>query len=262
MIFFEYILENTVFHRMHPLTKLTYVSVTIIFAWLNIWSTLIILITSIFSFYIGKAWKQNSGIIKTIIISFMLLFSINWFLYSIAYPSKIWVVDRFLSLEGLYLSSLLSSRILIIILNIILFFATTTPEELEDFLLSLHLPASLIISFTLTITFIPLVVNETKRIYQAQLLRGLAKSKLIKKISGYVNSLIFPLIISILNRANRVAEVLEIYGVPPENRTILTKLKFRKTDYLFTLFFISLCFISHVLGEILMPHLIELLPFV
>jgi len=233
----------------------------IIASWLNAWSALIIMAISLFSFYVSKSWLQQ-GIKRILILTSIFLFSLNWFLYSIAYPSQIWLIDKFLSLEGLYLSSLLSYRIIIIILNVMIFFATTTPEELEDFLLSIHLPSSLIISFTLTIAFIPLVANEIKRIHQAQLLRGLAKSKLVRKITGYISSMILPLMISILNRANRVAEVLEIYGVPPETRTILTNLTFQKKDYISIFSLIILLIVFYVIGLFLPTHLIQLSPFV
>lgn len=262
MMFFEYVPENTFFHRIHPLSKIIYVIAFILVAWVNVWATIFILLTSFFSFYISKAWKQDSGLLKLIVTTFTLLFLANWFLYSIAYPSKIWLVDKVFSAEGLYLSFLLSSRILIIILNIILFFSTTTPEELEDFLLSIHLPSSLIISFTLTITFIPLVANEIRRIHQSQLLRGLARTKLFSKITSYVSSMILPLMISILNRANRIAEVLEIYGVPPENRTILTRLIFSSRDALLISITIIICMTLYYLGIILPTQLIKLSPFV
>ncbi len=261
MSFFEYIPENTIYHRLHPLVKLIYVLVMIVSSWFNVWSALIIMGISLASFYVSKSWKQR-GVGKTLTITTIILFLLNWFLYSVAYPSEIWLIDRFLSLEGLYLSSLLTFRILIIIINIMIFFSTTTPEELEDFLLSIHLPSSLIISFTLTITFIPLVANEIKRIYQAQLLRGITRIGLVKRITGYISSMMLPLMISILNRANRVAEVLEIYGVPPENRTILTNLRFQKRDYIGLIISLLLVITFYLLGLVLPPQLISLSPYV
>lgn len=261
MSYFEYMPENTLFHRMHPLTKMIYVLIMITASWLNVWSAFIVMVISIASFYVSKSWLQQ-GVKRMLIITFIIFLILNWFLYSIAYPSSIWLIDKFLSLEGLYLSVLLSLRIIIIILNIMIFFSTTTPEELEDFLLSIQLPSSLIISFTLTITFIPLVANEIKRIHQAQLLRGLAASKFTHRITGYLSAMIIPLMVSILNRANRIAEVLEIYGVPPENRTILTNLTFKKRDYISIIAIIILLVTLYLIGLLLPIHLIKLSPYV
>jgi len=82
-------------------------------------------------------------------------------------------------------------------------------------------------------------MDEAKRIREAQLLRGLTKSRFSRKLRVYLSSLILPLIVSSLNRANRIAEVLEIYGVPPEKRTILSRLAFTNAD----LFIILILFI-------------------
>jgi len=142
-----------------------------------------------------------------------------------------------------------------------IFFATTTPEELEDFLFSLRLPASLIISFTLTITFIPIVFNEYKRIYEAQLIRGLAQAKKNKRIFTYITSALLPLIISSLNRATRLAEVLEIYGAPPKNRTQLSLLKIKRIDIAMIFLSVFLAITSIILAEALIKHLIHLLPY-
>jgi len=258
---FQYIPENTLFHRTHPLTKLVWAFTLIAISWINVWATIFSLLIVLTALFIAKIVQNKPSIVKSYVSAFSFILIINWILYSFAYPARTWILDRVLSFEGLYLASLLTTRILIILLSIQVFFTTTTPEELEDFLLSLKFSPSITLALMLTLTFIPTILNEAKRIHEAQLLRGLAKSKFIKKISGYISSLIMPLIISSLNRANRVAEVLEIYGVPTDNRTKLCSLKFTKSDIIILTMTIITVVITTYLGKFFFEHLIELIPY-
>ena len=229
--FFEYTIGDTIFHRIHPFTKITLLFLLMSASWLHQIATYVVFILSLIFLIIAGTFRKTN-VILFYLRFILILLPLNWYLYSISYPSTKWVLPNFLSLDGFYMALLLTIRILIIIFLLQLLFTTTTPEEIEDFLLSLGAPAYITISFLLTITFIPILMSEAKRIQEAQLLRGLARTNLLKRLTYYLSSLVLPLITSALDRANRIAEVLEIYGVPPENRTTLSELRFTKFDVL------------------------------
>lgn len=256
----QYKIGSTIYHRLHPFTKLLCFIIFMLISWLSFWAFIFALIFTIISAIVTRSiWTKSN--VSLYIWSTSILFTVNALLFSLSYPASYWLLDQAISLEGVYLSSLLTGRIIIIMVLTQIFFATTTPEELEDFLFSLRLPASLIISFTLTITFIPIIFNEYKRIYEAQLIRGLAQAKKSKRIFTYITSALLPLIISSLNRATRLAEVLEIYGAPPKNRTQLSLLKIKRIDIAMIFLSVFLAITSIILAEALIKHLIHLLPY-
>ncbi len=240
---FEYIEGNTIWHKAHPATKIIIIVFLIITSWYNMYCLFISFILIVISLILLLREHKKAHIISFYLTLGALLFIINTLIYSVLVPNKTQLIFGILSHHGLLLSLLLTLRILLTIIATHIFFLSTTIEDLEDFLISLRIPFELILSFSLTILFIPIIIDEITRIREAQILRGLGKAKLSRKIFTYLSSLLLPLMISALNRASRLAEVLEIYGVPPHERTILGDLKFSLNDIIILLILIPLILI-------------------
>lgn len=133
-------------------------------------------------------------------------------------------------------------RLMLMVMLTTLLTATTKPMDLtlgiEDLLVpfkKIGLPAheiALIIS--LALRFIPTLIEEMQRIMKAQASRGvdLEEGKLIEKILA-ISSLLIPLFVSALQRADDLANAMEARAyVPGRHRTRYKQLKMTGKDYI------------------------------
>ena len=90
----------------------------------------------------------------------------------------------------------------------------------------------LLLVFLLTLSFAPIISEQATRIKEAQIARGISTgSNLFSRISKTLPTLI-PLFTLSLNRAERLALILDSRGYnAPVKRTSLKKFKFTKSDY-------------------------------
>ena len=138
--------------------------------------------------------------------------------------------------------------IFVVILNSIVSF-TTTPLSLTKALKSLLNPLNFLkvkvediaMIITLTLRFVPLVLEQTDKIIDAQKIRGadFNSKNVIKKIKSYTH-VIVPIIISLLSRTSDIATAMENRCYTGENRTCFKKLKFTFKDILAAVFLFSL----------------------
>jgi len=133
-------------------------------------------------------------------------------------------------------------RLLLMVIITTLLTATTKPFDLTLGLESIMapfkkigLPASEIaMMISIALRFIPTLIEETQRIMQAQASRGvdLQEGKIKEKIMAIL-SLIVPLFVSAFQRADDLANAMEVKGyIPGAKRTRYKQLKFYLRDYI------------------------------
>ena len=143
--------------------------------------------------------------------------------------------------EGVSYAALMAVRIVALIAGTSLLTYTTSPIVLTDAIeallkpfAKLHLPVhELAMMMTIALRFIPLLIDETEKIMNAQKARGamLDNGKFMDRIKALVPVLI-PLFISAFRRADELAMAMECrcyHG--GEGRTKLSELHYQRRDY-------------------------------
>lgn len=132
------------------------------------------------------------------------LFSISLLiiLFNLIFNTAVSPVSRIL------LGSMAATRILILSIMVFLYTSFTSPAEII-FALS-FLPKSIQLMLTITLSLIPLIASESQKIMLVQSTRGY-HSRSFNPVKNII-PIIIPLIHRTLNRAERIATVLETRG--------------------------------------------------
>lgn len=150
--------------------------------------------------------------------------------------------------EGLVRAAFMFFRVIIFILSsTVLLTYTTSPISLTDGIESLLAPLkkikvpvhSFAMMMSIALRFIPILVEETEKIMNAQKSRGadFTSGGLIKRAKALVPILI-PLLASAFNRADELATAMECRCYRGDkNRTKLVKLEYKASDVLFMIAF-------------------------
>lgn len=153
--------------------------------------------------------------------------------------------------EGLVRAAFMFVRVIIFILSsTVLLTYTTSPISLTDGIESLLAPLkkikvpvhSFAMMMSIALRFIPILVEETEKIMNAQKSRGadFSSGGLIKRAKALI-PIIIPLLASAFNRADELATAMECRCYRGDkNRTKLVKLEYKARDILFLLAFIAI----------------------
>jgi len=174
---------------------------------------------------------------------------------------------------GVFFAVKMALRLILLVLGTTLLTYTTTPMALTDGLERLMTPLSWIkipvhdiaIIMSISLRFIPILMEEVQKIMKAQRARGAEfdKGGLIKRAKALLPILI-PLFISAFRRADELALALDArcYNATP-NRTRYKKLKFTYRDLIALLSGISyIVLIVAINHRFWIPDLIYSIPFV
>ena len=137
---------------------------------------------------------------------------------------------------------LITVRFVLVVAIMVVFMATTSPTEITSaiekslgFLQKVGVPISTFaLVLSISLRFIPTILEETNRIINAQVSRGsdFNEGNLIQKIKKFIPILI-PLFIATLKRADELATAMEVRGYSTTGvRTKYKVLKYSKLDYL------------------------------
>ena len=137
---------------------------------------------------------------------------------------------------------LITVRFVLVVAIMVVFMATTSPTEITiaiekslGFLQKVGVPISTFaLVLSISLRFIPTILEETNRIINAQVSRGsdFNEGNLIQKIKKFIPILI-PLFIATLKRADELATAMEVRGYSTTGvRTKYKVLKYSKLDYL------------------------------
>lgn len=172
-----------------------------------------------------------------------LLMIVSLFLVQYLLPyGQIWRYDFMIYSDGLYRTGFLLFRIMVIIILSSLLTFTTMTTDLNNGLEAVMKPlewvkfpvAELSMMLSLTLRFIPTLLEETQKIMKAQASRGVefSESTLKKKISQMI-SLLIPIFIISFKRAEDLANAMESRGyVIGQKRTKIDIMQIRYLDVL------------------------------
>lgn len=256
MIIGKYVPGDSFIHRLDPRTKLItmFIYVFIVFLANNGWTyglltffTCILLFLSRIrlSFFV----KGLKPILWVIVFTFLL---------HVLLTKEGHVVFQWLGMEvydqGIQQGAFISLRFLLLIVVTTLLTLTTTPIEVTDGMESLLSPLKkwnipvheLALMMSISLRFIPTLMEETEKIMKAQAARGVDFSggPLSERMKA-MTALLVPLFISAFKRAEELAVAMEVRGYHGgKDRTKWRELTWRRID---TAFMILLGFLAIVL---------------
>lgn len=223
--------------RLDPRAKLFF-SITIVI--LAILSGKIVLLFPLFIFLVifvalGSGFTNWLRYLSFFKILVPVLFLINLFFYGKGPP--LWGFTIFdlpvkITYRGIYISSLIILRLLIVAGVSAWFALSTESEEFEAVLVKLKVPWELAFIFSLTLRLIPDMKDRFQAIEEAHISRGLRlNGGPIRRIRTRIPMLI-PFFASVIRIGYEMGEALKVrnFGCKP-TRTYLTSLKATRGDY-------------------------------
>ena len=240
----KYIPLDTVIHNLDPRTKLFFVIVYLvdIFIAHSIAEFLILFLIFIATAYFSKT---SFNILLSSVKSVIVLIVFTSLVHIFFNKSGSVVLD--LSFMKIYSGALLgilliTIRFTLVVMVMVVFMATTSPSQITHaiekslgFLKVIGVPISTFaLVLSISLRFIPTIVEETNRIINAQVSRGsdFNEGSLMQKVKKFIPILI-PLFIATLKRADELATAMEVRGYSTTiKRSKYKKLKYDKLDYL------------------------------
>ncbi len=153
---------------------------------------------------------------------------------------SVWKIK--ITTESLASTGIMIFRLVYLIIGSSIMTYTTLPtaltsgiESLLKFLKVFHVPVSdIAMMLSITLRFIPILLEEMDKIMKAQLSRGadFENGNIIKRIKSYV-PIFIPLFVAAIRRASELALAMDsrCYN-GSEGRTKMNKLQYRKADYI------------------------------
>jgi len=244
---FAYTAGNSLMHKLNPLSKiifliylttLTFIIDSLIFLALTSLSIIILALASGIS--VRNLFRKLKFMIIILIISVILNIFFN------AIPSSQETVLFYLfNLEFLPIRRLavyFALKALFIVLTLfssaIVYSNTTSMKDFVYALISIKLPYKYCFSFMVGIRYIPLIEEEAKTVALAQKARGMVLEKVntFKKAYRLVFERLAATLVTILRKSQVTSISMEnrCFGIS-KHRTNLTKVQFKKKDYVFVI---------------------------
>ncbi|MFD2043146.1 energy-coupling factor transporter transmembrane component T family protein [Ornithinibacillus salinisoli] len=242
LIIGQYVPGNSVVHRLDPRTKITIIFLFVIFVFFA---------NSVPSYGLLAAFAISTTLITRIPIRYILKgLTPVWFLIAFTFILHIFVTkEGSVLLEiftfeiytgGIIQGLAISLRFFLLILVTSLLTLTTTPIEITDAIEDMLHPLKkvkfpvheLALMMSISLRFIPTLMQETEKISRAQASRGVdfRTGPLKERIKAIV-PLLVPLFVSAFKRAEELAMAMEARGYQGgEGRTKLRELKIESRD--------------------------------
>lgn len=250
MIIGQFVPGNSFIHKLDPRTKIIIIFffVIIVFFANNVWSYS--LLTAFVVISIIATFIPLRFILKGLTpIWFLIIFT---FLLHLFLTKEGPVVFEILSVKfhlgGIVQGLIISLRFLLLILMTSLLTLTTTPIEITDAIENLLHPLKktkfpvheLALMMSISLRFIPTLMQETDKISKAQASRGVDfRTGTVKERIKAIVPLLVPLFVSAFKRAEELAMAMEARGYQGgEGRTKLRELSYRKKDMIIFIAFI------------------------
>ena len=247
----QYFPGYSVIHKLDPRTKIILAVLFIVTVFLSknpITLAFLALITLCLVFMSRISAKVIFKSIKPLVFILAFTAILNLFLTKGAGEPLIsfWVIKIYE--EGIVRAAFMFVRVIIFILSsTVLLTYTTSPISLTDGLESLLAPLKKIkvpvhafaMMMSIALRFIPILVEETEKIMNAQKSRGadFSSGGLIKRAKALIPILI-PLLASAFNRADELATAMECRCYRGDkNRTKLVKLEYKVRDVIWMIAF-------------------------
>lgn len=249
----RYLNKDTIFHQLDPRTKI-FISLTcaILVVILDSPITLLALFTTLlvgflllkppFSYIKIASWLMAIALIGTIISQGLFYYFKPRTPLVTILPKEFGLLGQitggiYVYKEGLIYGTIQSLRLFSAMLLGMIIVMTTYPSDLILGLNKLGMPEKIGFMLMVSIRFLPVLIEEVKRILIAQKLRGLKLKGLTGTFKGF-SFLLLPLIIDSLRNARRIALAAEVRAFSGKRKSIKS-LKFGWLDWV-TLDIISL----------------------
>lgn len=251
LIIGQYVPGESLVHRLDPRTK-----ITIIFFFVII----VFLANNVLSYGVLIAFALLSMFTSRVPIRFIMKgLTPVWFLIIFTFILHLFVTNEGTLLADLFIVKIysggviqgfaISLRFFLLILVTSLLTLTTTPIEITDAIEDMLHPLKkvkfpvheLALMMSISLRFIPTLIQETDKISKAQASRGVDfRTGPIKERAKAVVPLLIPLFVSAFKRAEELAMAMEARGYHGgEGRTKLRQLKAEKRDIGIYLLFIA-----------------------
>ena len=239
----QYYPANSKLHRLDPRVKImcTLVYLISLFLLQNIYGYIIATVFLVAVISISKVpFRFIVKGLKPIIMLLMITVLFNLFLTRTGEVIfSVWIIK--ITDEGLRTAVLMAVRLIYLILGSSIMTFTTTPNALTDGIERLLWPLRKIklpvheiaMMMSITLRFIPILLEETDKIMKAQLARGadLESGNIIQKAKAMIPILV-PLFVSAFRRANDLAMAMEARCYRGgEGRTKMKPLTYKNRDY-------------------------------
>lgn len=244
MILGRYIPGNSIIHQLDPRGKLLSM---FLFIFLLFWANNIQTNVLLFAFVFGLMYVTRISVafyvkgLKSMI--FIIVFTTLFQLFATSQGTVLyyWWFFRVTD-QGLMQAAIIFCRFLLIIFYSTVLTVTTTPLSLADAVEKILTPFKIIkvpaheigLMLSMSLRFVPTLVDDTNRIMNAQRARGVdfGEGNLLKKIRSFIPILI-PLFASSFKRADALAIAMEARGYRGgEGRTRYRNLQWKIKDTL------------------------------
>ncbi|MBP1970893.1 energy-coupling factor transport system permease protein [Virgibacillus natechei] len=247
----QYVPGESLIHRLDPRTK-----ITIIFFFVLI----VFFANTVLSYGVLTAFALGSMLTSRVPIRFIMKgLTPVWFLIIFTFILHLFVTNEgtllfdFFIFEvysgGVIQGFAISMRFFLLILVTSLLTLTTTPIEITDAIEDMLHPLKkfrfpvheLALMMSISLRFIPTLMQETDKISKAQASRGVDfRTGPVKERAKAVVPLLVPLFVSAFKRAEELAMAMEARGYQGgEGRTKLRDLKVEKRDIMIYLLFLA-----------------------
>jgi len=239
----QYYPADSCIHRLDPRTK--FLAITAIMIGLMISRNMLVFgVIGIFCIFAIRLSRLPIALVlknvKPFLWLFLLTICIHVFFTSGRAIVELPVVGIRISEEGLLLGGLYSIRLALLIVFAAMLTLTTSPIELTDALEKLFAPLrilrvpthEIVMMMTLSLRFIPTLMEEAERLRKAQVSRGATfEGNIVQRVKSVI-PLILPLFVSAFRRADELALAMDSRCYSGgEGRTSFKKLQFRFSDY-------------------------------
>ncbi len=243
---FNYIEKDSLIHRLSGATKLSAL-ILLTFAAMTTFDTRFLAVMLVFALLLFKLSKIKLREVKTLFVLtfiFMVLNNLLIYVFSPEHGVSIYGT-RHVLLEGLGRWTLTEEQ-LFYHLNVVLkylatiplvmiFVSTTDPSEFASSLNMIGISYKIAYSVSLALRYIPDIQKEYHDISLAQQARGLEmaskKQSLLKRLKNAA-AMLFPLIISSMDRIEIISNAMELRGFgKSKKRTWYSFRSFKKSDW-------------------------------
>lgn len=258
---------DSLLHRLDPRAKLLMMIafLVLVFCTFNYFALLVIVAAVLLIVLLSKVpLSMYFKSLKMIIFIVLLTSALNLF-YGTGEPIAQWGFIK-ITLSGINNAVFVSVRIICLILISSALTFTTSPTDLTDALERLMKPLTVFkvkvheiaMMMTIALRFVPLLLEETDKIMQAQKARGadMESGNLVQRIKALIPVLI-PLFVSAFRRAYELAVAMECRCYQGgTGRTRMKTLHMNMRDYISSVIVI-LFIVGVVLCNTLLPHTVR-----
>lgn len=225
-----YLPYNKWLHRLDPRTKMMLAfAVTILVFTANHPLYQAIILTAVLLAGAFNRVLSNIKRIRVLILSVSLFSVIVWPFFADGQTPLLGPV----SLEALQYAMTCAFRIVTVMVVGLLFLSTTRTEEMTLGLIRMKLPYNVGFAFSMAVRLIPMILDMTGTIIQAQTSRGLnlQSGSILQRVRKHL-PLLIPVFVTTIRSTNRLAMAVESkgFGASP-NRTYFLNLKFERNDF-------------------------------